>query len=118
MSILKSHNLNVAVLVPCYNEERTISRVVRDFKERLPNSSIYVYDNNSNDNTRAEAENAGAIVRKEQLQGKGNVVRRMFADVEADIYFLVDGDNTQQYFSLNLIYRFSFIKCEIQDMVI
>src|SRR5215472_4981492 len=84
----------VAVLVPCYNEEATIGKVVRDFHEVLPDSAIYVYDNNSRDQTMARAREAGAIVRSEQRQGKGNVVRRMFADIEADIYVLVDGDDT------------------------
>ncbi len=84
----------VAVLAPCYNEETAIAAVVLDFKAALPGATIYVYDNNSSDGTREIARAAGAVVRTEQLQGKGNVVRRMFADVEADIYVLVDGDNT------------------------
>ncbi|MBN9554856.1 MAG: glycosyltransferase, partial [Alphaproteobacteria bacterium] len=84
----------VAVLVPCYNEEAAIAKVVRDFREALPEASVYVYDNNSRDQTMARAREAGAIVRSEQRQGKGNVVRRMFADIEADLYILVDGDDT------------------------
>jgi glycosyltransferase involved in cell wall biosynthesis len=84
----------VAVLVPCYNEEATIESVVCDFRAALPDSVIYVYDNNSKDRTVEIAREAGAVVRHEPLQGKGNVVRRMFADVEADIYVLVDGDAT------------------------
>ena len=84
----------VAVLIPCYNEEAAIARVVRDFRAALPDAEIYVYDNNSKDATVARARGAGAIVRHETRQGKGNVVRRMFADVEADIYVLVDGDDT------------------------
>jgi glycosyltransferase involved in cell wall biosynthesis len=84
----------VAVLVPCYNEETSIQHVVQDFRRALPNASIYVYDNNSLDQTREVAAKVGAVVRSEPLQGKGNVVRRMFADVEADIYVLVDGDDT------------------------
>ena len=84
----------VAVLVPCYNEEATIAKVVSDFHEVLPDSAIYVYDNNSRDQTMARAREMGAIVRSEPRQGKGNVVRRMFADIEADIYVLVDGDDT------------------------
>jgi hypothetical protein len=84
----------VAVLVPCYNEEAAIARVVRDFRAVLPDATIYVYDNNSRDRTAEVAAEAGAIVRRETLQGKGNVVRRMFADVEADIYVMVDGDDT------------------------
>lgn len=84
----------IAVLVPCYNEAGAIADVVRQFAAALPSATIYVYDNNSTDGTREFAANAGAIVRVETLQGKGNVVRRMFADVEADVYVLVDGDGT------------------------
>ncbi|MEI9931685.1 MAG: glycosyltransferase family 2 protein [Rhizomicrobium sp.] len=84
----------IAVLVPCYNEETAISAVVRDFRAALPLATIYVYDNNSKDETIARAREAGAVVRNESRQGKGNVVRRMFADIEADIYVLVDGDDT------------------------
>jgi glycosyltransferase involved in cell wall biosynthesis len=84
----------IAVLVPCYNEEAAIGAVVRDFKAALPQATIYVYDNNSKDRTREVAHAAGAVVRSEPLQGKGNVVRRMFADIEADIYVMVDGDAT------------------------
>jgi glycosyltransferase involved in cell wall biosynthesis len=85
---------NVAVLIPCYNEETAIGKVVGDFRQALPQAAIYVYDNNSRDRTAEVARAAGAIVRTETLQGKGNVVRRMFADIEADIYVLVDGDAT------------------------
>jgi glycosyltransferase involved in cell wall biosynthesis len=84
----------VAVLLPCYNEELAISAVVRDFRKALPHATIYVYDNNSRDRTREVALAAGAVVRVEPLQGKGNVVRRMFADIEAEVYVLVDGDDT------------------------
>ena len=84
----------IAVLVPCYNEEAAIAAVVRDFKRALPDANIYVYDNASTDRTSCAADVAGAIVRYESLKGKGNVVRRMFADVEADIYVMVDGDDT------------------------
>jgi glycosyltransferase involved in cell wall biosynthesis len=84
----------VAVLIPCYNEEAAIGRVVADFRAALPDATIYVYDNNSRDRTAAVAADAGAVVRGEPLQGKGNVVRRMFADIEADVYVLVDGDDT------------------------
>lgn len=87
-------NVQIAVLIPCYNEALTIDTVVRDFRRYLPQATVYVYDNNSTDNTAAVAAAAGAIVRREPLQGKGNVVRRMFADVEADVYLLVDGDGT------------------------
>jgi glycosyltransferase involved in cell wall biosynthesis len=85
---------SMAVLLPCYNEAATIAKVVRDFRDALPDAVIYVYDNNSTDDTARVAADAGAVVRKEPLQGKGNVVRRMFADVEADIYVLSDGDDT------------------------
>ena len=84
----------IAVLVPCYNEEVAIPSVVEAFRAALPGATIYVYDNNSRDRTRDVARAAGAVVRTEPLQGKGNVVRRMFADIEADIYLLVDGDGT------------------------
>ena len=84
----------VAVIIPCYNEAVTIADVVRDMKTALPGSRVYVYDNNSVDQTSARAAEAGAIVRAERLQGKGNVVRRMFGDVDADVYVLVDGDGT------------------------
>ena len=86
--------LRIAVLVPCYNEEAAVESVVAGFRTALPSAEIYVYDNNSRDRTASVAREAGAIVRSERRQGKGNVVRRMFADVEADIYVLVDGDAT------------------------
>ena len=85
---------DIAVLIPCYNEEAAIDRVVRDFHAALPTARIYVYDNNSKDRTVEVARAAGAIVKAEHLQGKGNVVRRMFSDVEADVYVMVDGDAT------------------------
>jgi len=85
---------SVAVLIPCYNEEVTIARVVRGFRAAVSDATIFVYDNNSADGTSREARAAGAIVRTEPYQGKGNVVRRMFADVDAEIYVLVDGDLT------------------------
>ncbi|WP_295991508.1 glycosyltransferase family 2 protein [Rugamonas sp.] len=84
----------IAVILPCYNEEAAIAQVVRDFRNTLPNATVYVYDNNSRDQTRRVAAEAGAVVRSEPLQGKGNVVRRMFADIEADAYVLCDGDVT------------------------
>ncbi|HKY18424.1 MAG TPA: glycosyltransferase family 2 protein [Rhizomicrobium sp.] len=86
--------MNIAVLIPCYNEEAAIAKVVGDFRAALPQAAIYVYDNNSKDQTVSRAREAGAVVRTETRQGKGNVVRRMFADIEADIYVLVDGDDT------------------------
>jgi glycosyltransferase involved in cell wall biosynthesis len=90
----KEEFLGVAVLIPCYNESLTISSVVRQFKDTLPGAIIYVFDNDSTDNTGSLAKLEGAIVRKVYLRGKGNVVRRMFADVQAEIYVLVDGDDT------------------------
>ena len=86
--------MKTAVLIPCYNEAKTIGRVVADFKEKMPHADIYVYDNNSTDNTAELAEQAGAIVRYEHKQGKGNVVRTMFREVDADCYAMVDGDDT------------------------
>src|SRR6187431_3639710 len=86
--------LRVAVLVPCFNEEAAVATVIRDFRKALPQARILVYDNNSSDRTVAVAREAGAEVRSERRQGKGHVVRRMFADVDADIYVLVDGDAT------------------------
>lgn len=85
---------SIAVLIPCYNEEITIGKVVDDFKTALPNASIYVYDNNSSDCTAEIAKKHGAIVRFEPRQGKGNVVRQMFRDIDADCYLMVDGDDT------------------------
>lgn len=85
---------NVAVLIPCYNEAVTIKKVVEDFKRELPGAAIYVYDNNSTDGTARVARDAGAIVRHESRQGKGNVCRQMFRDIEADCYLMVDGDDT------------------------
>jgi glycosyltransferase involved in cell wall biosynthesis len=87
-------DLSVAVLIPCYNEAAAIAKVVADFRAVLPWARIYVYDNNSSDGTVVAARDAGAVVRTEALQGKGHVVRRMFADVEADVFVLVDGDDT------------------------
>ncbi|MBE6903311.1 MAG: glycosyltransferase [Ruminococcaceae bacterium] len=85
---------NVAVLIPCYNESKTIEKVVKDFKAELPEATIYVYDNNSTDGTAELAEKAGAVVRYEYKQGKGNVVRRMFREIDAKCYIMVDGDDT------------------------
>ena len=84
----------IAVLIPCYNEEKTIEKVVKDWKTELPEAVIYVYDNNSNDKTAELAQNAGAIVRHEYAQGKGNVIRRMFREIDAECYIMVDGDDT------------------------
>ncbi|MCI1858263.1 MAG: glycosyltransferase family 2 protein [Sporolactobacillus sp.] len=85
---------NIAVLIPCYNEAQTIGKVVADFKTALPEALIYVYDNNSTDGTDDIARRSGAIVRYEQKQGKGQVIRRMFRDIDAECYLMVDGDNT------------------------
>ena len=86
--------MKTAILIPCYNEEKTIEKVVNDFKRVMPHADIYVYDNNSTDNTNEIARNAGAIVRYEYQQGKGNVVRSMFRQINADCYIMVDGDDT------------------------
>jgi glycosyltransferase involved in cell wall biosynthesis len=91
---MTSTELRIAVLVPCYNEAAAVATVVADFRKVLPSAEVYVYDNNSRDRTATVAREAGAIVRSERRQGKGHVVRRMFADVEADVYVLVDGDAT------------------------
>jgi hypothetical protein len=93
----------IAVLVPCYNEEAAIARVVADFRANLPDAVIYVYDNNSTDRTVEVARAAGAVVRTETRQGKGYVVRRMFSDVDADVYVLVDGDATYDAPSARLL---------------
>ena len=87
-------NVSIAVLVPCYNEAATIAKVIEDFRRELPTSSIYVYDNNSSDDTARIAREHGAVVRTEPRQGKGNVVRQMIRDIDADVYLLVDGDDT------------------------
>ncbi len=85
---------NIAILIPCYNEALTIAKVIQNFRQELPEAKIYVYDNNSNDNTALIAKEHGSIVKQEYRQGKGNVVRSMFRDIEADIYIMVDGDDT------------------------
>jgi glycosyltransferase involved in cell wall biosynthesis len=84
----------IAVLIPCYNEEKTIKKVIEDAKRALPEATVYVYDNNSTDNTAKIAKEAGAIVRNEYIQGKGNVIRRMFREIDAHCYIMVDGDDT------------------------
>lgn len=94
MNSQESGKGKIAVLIPCYNEEVTINKVVSDFKRELPEADIYVYDNNSSDDTSRLAKDAGAIVRFEPRQGKGNVVRQMFRDIDADCYLMVDGDDT------------------------
>ena len=84
----------IAVLIPCYNESQTIGKVIDDFRQALPEAEIYVYDNNSTDGTGEIAKQKKAIVRKEYRQGKGNVIRSMFRDIEADCYLMIDGDDT------------------------
>src|SRR6202008_2983046 len=94
VSAMIPSSMRIAVLVPCFNEEAAVATVVTDFRKALPSAGIFVYDNNSSDRTVAVAREAGAEVRSERRQGKGHVVRRMFADIDADIYVLVDGDAT------------------------
>ena len=84
----------IAVLIPCYNEAHTVAKVVQDYRTVLPEATIYVYDNNSTDETAALAAAAGAVVRHEYQQGKGNVMRRMFREIDAECHLLVDGDDT------------------------
>lgn len=106
----------IAVLIPCYNEEVTISKVIEDFKKELPEADIYVYNNNSTDKTYEIAKECGAIVHNEYNQGKGNVIRRMFREIDADIYVMVDGDNT---YPANAVHKLiAPIKDKRADMVI
>lgn len=90
----KDNGYNIAVLIPCYNESKTVAKVIKDYKKALPEAEIYVYDNNSTDGTGEIAKKAGATVKQEYRQGKGNVVRSMFRDIEADCYLMIDGDGT------------------------
>lgn len=106
----------IAVLIPCYNESKTIEKVVKDFKRTLPGAVIYVYDNNSSDHTDEIAREAGAVVRYEHMQGKGNVVRRMFQEIDANCYILVDGDDT--YPAEDAVEMANAILNENVDMVI
>jgi len=105
----------IAVLIPCYNEEAAIAQTIAGFRSALPGATIYVYDNNSHDRTIEIARTAGAIVRKEPMQGKGNVVRRMFADIDADIYVLTDGDAT--YDAASAPRMIELLQTECLDMV-
>ncbi len=105
----------VAVLIPCYNEEKTVTRVIESFRQQLPTASVFVYDNNSTDKTAELARAAGAFVYRELQQGKGNVVRRMFADVDADIYVLVDGDDT--YDATSVTDMIALLRREALDLV-
>lgn len=106
----------IAVLIPCYNEAKTIEKVVKDYKKVLPEADIYVYDNNSTDGTDEIARKAGAIVRYEKKQGKGNVIRTMFREIEADCYLMIDGDDT--YPSENAREMCNYVLNENVDMVI
>ena len=106
----------IAVLIPCYNESKTIAKVVKDYKEALPEADIYVYDNNSTDNTDEIAKKAGAIERHESKQGKGNVIRTMFREIDADCYLMIDGDDT--YPSENARQMCNYVLENGVDMVI
>ena len=106
----------IAVIIPCYNESKTIEKVVKDYKQVLPEADIYVYDNNSVDGTDEIAKNAGAIVRYETKQGKGNVIRTMFRDIEADCYLMIDGDDT--YPAENAREMCNYVLNDNVDMVI
>lgn len=106
----------IAVLVPCYNESMTIENVIKDYKKAIPEANIYVYDNNSTDNTADIAKRAGAIVRYERRQGKGNVMRTMFREIDADCYLIVDGDDT--YSAEDAKKMVDYVLLEDADMVI
>ena len=106
----------IAILIPCYNEELTIVKVIKDFKKVLPNADIYVYDNNSIDDSVKLAKSAGAIVRYEIRQGKGNVVRSMFRDIDADCYLMVDADDT--YFAKDAKKMCNLVLKDNYDMVV
>ena len=95
----------VAILIPCYNEELTVAKVVRDAFEAVPDADVYVYDNNSTDHTKEEALKAGAIVKDAPLQGKGNVVKQMFQEVDADVYITIDGDDTYNFKQVPLMIK-------------
>lgn len=113
---MNKKNQKIAVLIPCYNESKTIEKVVKDYKKALPNADIYVYDNNSSDRTDKIAEKAGAIVRYEYKKGKGNVIRSMFKDIDADCYLMIDGDDT--YPAENVKEMCNLILGKKADMVI
>lgn len=112
----KLPQLGIAVIIPCLNEAASIRQVVLDVKRHLPEARIYVYDNESTDDTLKIAKAAGAIVRSEKCRGKGNVVRRMFTDIDADIYFMIDGDQT--YDLTNMDYHVNALLTEYVDMVV
>ena len=114
---MKKENVNkIAVLIPCYNESKTIEKVIKDYKKALPEADIYVYDNNSSDNTDKIAKKAGAIVRYEHRQGKGNVIRTMFKEIDADCYLMIDGDDT--YPAENAREMVNYVLEDKVDMVI
>ena len=115
MEFVPEPDIQIAVIVPCRNEAASIDKVVRDFRAALPTATVFVYDNNSDDDTAKIAREAGAVVRSEWLAGKGNVVRRMFADVEADVYILVDGDDT--YDAASAPKMVETLESEVLDMV-
>ena len=106
----------IAVLIPCYNEEQTIKKVIMDFQTAMPEAIVYVYDNNSTDHTADMAKAAGAVVKFEYQQGKGNVIRSMFREIDADCYVLVDGDDT--YPVENALKMVNMVLNENVDMVI
>ncbi len=106
----------IAILIPCYNESKTIEKVINDYRKVLPNADIYVYDNNSTDDTAVIAKKAGAIIRYEHKQGKGNVIRSMFRDINADCYLMIDGDDT--YPSENAVEMCEYVLNNEADMVI
>ncbi len=106
----------IAVLIPCYNEEQTIEKVILDFRNFLPEATVYVYDNNSSDRTLEKAKAAGAVVKSEYQQGKGNVIRRMFREIDADCYVLIDGDDT--YPVENVLEMVEMVLNKNVDMVI
>jgi len=113
---VESQNKKIAVLIPCYNESKTIQKVVNDYRKALPDADIYVYDNNSTDKTASIAQKSGAIVRYEYRQGKGNVIRTMFKEIDADCYLMVDGDDT--YPSSNAREMCDYVLNKKADMVI
>ena len=110
------NNKKIAILIPCYNEEQTVAKVIKSYRKELPNATIYVYDNNSTDKTSEIARKNGAIVKKEYRRGKGNVIRTMFKDIDADCYLITDGDNT--YSSKKAKEMCEYILNEEADMVI
>ena len=109
-------NKEIAILIPCYNEAKTIEKVVKKYKKVLSEANIYVYDNNSTDRTDEQARNAGAIVRYEYRQGKGNVIRSMFRDIDADVYLMIDGDEIFKFQYLLSDYLISIKNYSVGEM--